>query len=99
MYLQNCFVILRGEKVPVPPFSGLQLPEIPLLLLLAVGALATLVVPVKVVFSIVDGELLARLDVLDGLETDCLALTHKVTVGKTAVVGQGDGAEDDLDTA
>ena len=98
MYLQNCFVVLRDEKVPVPPFSGLQLPEVALLLLLAVGALTTLVVSVKVVFSIEVGELLARLDVPDGLQTDCLALADKVTVGNATVVGQSDGAEDDLGT-
>ena len=99
MYLQNCFVILRGEKVPVPPFSGLQLPEIPLLLLLAVGALATLVVPVKVVFSIVNGELLARLDVLDGFQRDHVAFEAvELTVWDTTVICKSDRPEDDLDT-
>ena len=92
-YLQNGLVLLRGVQVSVPSLSRLELPEGSLPFTLTCPALTILVLPLKVVFAVEDGELLPGLDVPEGLEEDHLALLlDKCGIGRTVVVDKADGA-------
>ena len=93
-YLQNGLVLLRGVQVPVPSLSRLELPEGPLQFALACPALTILILPLKVVVAIEDGELLPKLDVPDGLEGDLVALLlDELTTGLTDMVDKAYGAD------
>ena len=67
-HLQDGLVLIRSVEVAVSSLARLQLPPGSIQHTLARLALAILVLPLKVVLAIEDGELVPGLNVLDGLE-------------------------------
>ena len=64
-HLQDGLVLIRSVEVAVFPLARLQLPPESVQLTLTGLALAILVLPLKVVLAIEDGELVLGLNVLD----------------------------------